>query len=206
MFNPIRNEKYCKVTEELLKLTYTLTKSSPAVAAAADLLTPTLFTLLGTSSTNPSILSPLLKLLSLQLLRVLTGPLNKEALDLFLEVTNLLAEYSPMQHKEQVRIAVSKALARLLPLVDRREEALFPGQLRLLKALVILLNDEQPDIRYYLSEAQGINAIIEGGQEGRWKVMGQNVQLNDQVVVEYLFEEFTTRILTSQPELLSAYA
>jgi hypothetical protein len=47
-----------------------------------------------------------------------------------------------MQHKEQVRIAVSKALARLLPLLNQKNSKLFPGQMKMLQALILLLNDE----------------------------------------------------------------
>ncbi len=36
--------------------------------------------------------------------------------------------------------------------------------------------------------------------------MEENLRLNDQVVVEYLFEEFTDRVKTGQPQLLSKYA
>ena len=61
----------------------------------------------------------------------------------------------------------------------------------MLEALILLLNDEQPDIRYYLCESDGLNSVIDHKATGKWKVLGENVHLNDQVVVEYLFEEFT---------------
>ena len=115
----------------------------------------------------------------------------------------MIAQFAPMEHKEQVRIAVSKALSRILGSVNFSEGSHF----QLIEALILLLNDEQPDIRYYLCEAHGINALIEGDKQGKWLVMGHNVQLNDQVVVEYLFEEFTQRILKEgNPALLKAYA
>ena len=43
-----------------------------------------------------------------------------------------------MEHKEQVRIAVSKALARILGSVNFNEESHY----LLIEALVLLLNDE----------------------------------------------------------------
>lgn len=110
-----RNEKYCKVTEFLLKLSYRVLKTALPQGAASPLpgMLEPLFSLLSLYSVNPSILSPILKLLSLAVLIDQT---------LFSKVTTLLAEYSPMQHKEQVRIAVSKALARLLSFLNKEDD------------------------------------------------------------------------------------
>jgi hypothetical protein len=61
-----RSEKYCKVTEELLKLAYRVTKLSPTPSVDQhEALTGSLFALMERFSTNPSILSHILKLLSL---------------------------------------------------------------------------------------------------------------------------------------------
>lgn len=198
-----KNEKYCKVTEELLKLAYRVTKFSPTPTADQhESLTHSLFALMSRFPTNPSILSQILKLLSLSVWHAMSLKTPK-SLDLFAQVTNLIAEYSPMSHKEQVRIAVSKSLARLLPLLSEKDDALFPGQLKMLQALILLLNDEQPDIRYYLCESEALIKVIDHQGTGKWKVMEENVRLNDQVVVEYLFEEFTDRVKTAQPHLAS---
>ena len=201
-----KNEKYCKVTEELLKLAYRVTKFSPTPTADQhETLTHSLFALMSRFPTNPSILSHILKLLSLSVWHAMTLKTAK-SLDLYSQVTNLIAEYSPMSHKEQVRIAVSKSLARLLPLLSEKDDALFPGQLKMLQSLILLLNDEQPDIRYYLCESEALIKVIDHQGTGKWNVMEENVRLNDQVVVEYLFEEFTDRVKTAQPHLLSQYA
>lgn len=122
-----KNEKYCKVTEELLKLAYRVTKFSPTPTADQhETLTHTLFALMSRFPTNPSILSHILKLLSLSVWHAMTLKTSK-SLKLYNQVTNLIVEYSPMNHKEQVRIAVSKSLARLLPLLSEKDDALFPG-------------------------------------------------------------------------------
>jgi len=104
-----------------------------------------------------------------------------------------------MDHKEQVRIAVSKSLSRLLPLLNRPDPALFKGQLMMLYALIILLNDEQPDIRYFLCKSDSL-AIL-------WKE--EKISLNDQYIVEVLFNEFTEKVLKEEegsPELVKTYA
>lgn len=111
-----------------------------------------------------------------------------------------------MQHKEQVRIAVSKALARLLPLLLKDNDKRFAGQLKMLQALILLLNDEQPDIRYYLCESEALLQVIDSDGTGKWKVLGENVHLNDQVLVEQLFEEFTKRIITRGQKIKETYA
>lgn len=68
-----------------------------------------------------------------------------------------------MEHKEQVRIAVSKALAKILPLLAKSSESekVLRGQFGLLYSIVILLNDEQPDIRYYLCESPALATVID---------------------------------------------
>ena len=201
-----KNEKYCKVTEELLKLAYRVTKFSPTPTPDQhETLTHSLFALMSRFPTNPSILSHVLKLLSLSVWHAMSLKTGK-SMELYGQVTNLIAEYSPMSHKEQVRIAVSKSLARLPPLLSEKDDALFPGQLKMLQALVLLLNDEQPDIRYYLCESEAMVKVIDHKGSGKWKVMEENVRLNDQVIVEYLFEEFTDRVETAQPHLASEYA
>jgi hypothetical protein len=84
-----------------------------------------------------------------------------------------------MEHKEQVRIAVSKALSKLLPLMTVNEGILpfgnettrFPGHLSLLYSLVILLNDEQPDIRYYLCESPALSQVIDFENLQPWRIL-----------------------------------
>ncbi len=64
----------------------------------------------------------------------------------------------------------------------------------MLQALILLLNDEQPDIRYYLCSTEALNKVIDHKGSDKWRVMEENVHLNDQVVVEYIFEDFTERV------------
>ncbi len=106
-----------------------------------------------------------------------------------------------MEHKEQVRIAVSKALARILGSVNFNENSHF----LLIEALILLLNDEQPDIRYYLCECDALVSLIDHKQSGKWNVMQEPVKLNDQVVVELLFEDLTQARLAGNPEELKQY-
>ena len=109
-----------------------------------------------------------------------------------------------MHHKEQVRIAVSKALARVLTtLTSLSAITAFPQTYLLLEALIILLNDEQPDIRYYLCEAgeAALSDLVDHQRSGRWLIMKQQpVKLNDQIVVELIFEDFTQRLLNAGDE------
>jgi len=154
--------------------------------------------------TNPSILSHVIKLLALALL------INKGDDILFLKVTDILAGYCTMEHKEQVRIAVSKALAKVLTLLlnnETVEEKRFAGQLSMLYALVILLNDEQPDIRYYLCESPALAQVIDFENLQPWKVLadGYTVKLNDMYVLETLFGNFTKRLQSQSPQLVSLY-
>ena len=186
-----RSEKYCKVTEMLLKTAHTCLKSSGQTPPVACL-----FGLMTRFGTNPSILSHVIKLLALALL------INKGDDILFLKVTDILAGYCTMEHKEQVRIAVSKALAKVLTLLNETvEEKRFAGQLSMLYALVILLNDEQPDIRYYLCESPALSQVIDFENLQPWKVLadGYTVKLNDMYVLETLFANFTKRLQTKSP-------
>ena len=134
----------------------------------------TLFGMMEKFNINPSIVSHIIKLLAITLINskgfASKGLLQGEKYDdLFLRVASIIAEYTPMEHKEQVRIAVSKALSKLLPLLSVQEGQIafgdevkrFPGQLKLLYSLVLLLNDEQPDIRYYLCESAGLTLVID---------------------------------------------
>lgn len=123
---------------------------------------------------------------------------------MFLRVSrDIIAKYSPMDHKEQVRIAVSKALARLLPLmVELQKGELFDGQLYLKYAMILLLNDEQPDIRYYLCQSPALARVIDFAGQQPYKLLedGYTVSVNDQFVVEKLFTDYTERILASGDE------
>lgn len=192
-----RSEKYCKVTEMLLKTAHTCLKSSgqsPPVACLFDLMTR--------FGTNPSILSHVIKLLALALL------INKSNNTLFVKVTGILAGYCTMEHKEQVRIAVSKALAKVLTLLaETIDESRLSGQLSMLYALVILLNDEQPDIRYYLCESPALSQVIDFENLQPWKVLadGYTVKLNDMFVLETLFANFTRRLQSQAPHLVPLY-
>jgi hypothetical protein len=113
----------------------------------------------------------------------------------------MIAQFAPMEHKEQVRIAVSKALSRILGSVNFSEGSHF----QLIEALILLLNDEQPDIRYYLCECEALAALIDHQNSGKWSVMQEPVKLNDQVVVEFLFEDLTQAKLSRNPDELKQY-
>ena len=188
------DEKHCKVTEMLLKITNTVLKQ-PTPSSPEDFkrqqtaLAVTLQELRTRFKSNPAILSHVIKLLALTVLSFygLSGhglmP-GKDNDAFFLEVACLLAKYSPMKHKEQVRIAVSKALAKLLPLLVSTAQApgpRFGAQLYLLKALVLLLNDEQPDIRFYLCESPALAKVVDHEGKQPWKLLddGFTVRLND---------------------------
>ena len=67
----------------------------------------------------------------------------------------------------------------------------------MLYALIILLNDEQPDIRYFLCKSDSL-AIS-------WK-HEEKISLNDQYIVEVLFKEFTEKVIKETPQLLKTYA
>jgi hypothetical protein len=66
--------------------------------------------------------------------------------------------------------------------------------------LILLLNDEQPDIRYYICESAGIQSVIDsslwhiGGGDGGQQ---ETVKINDQVIVELIFKDFTDKVLAS---------
>ena len=90
-------------------------------------------------------------------------------------VEPMIAQFAPMDHKEQVRIAVSKALARILGSVNFDEDSHY----LLIEARVLLLNDEQPDIRYYLCECEALGKLIDHKQSGKWTVMQEPIHLND---------------------------
>jgi len=65
-----------------------------------------------------------------------------------------------MQNKEIVRIAASKGIRHLIQKFHSQAMAdisLFESYLRLVKAAFLLLNDEHPDIRYYL--ACGLSSV-----------------------------------------------
>jgi hypothetical protein len=77
----------------------------------------------------------------------------------------MIADHAPMHHKEQVRIASGKALAMILGTIDPKSQ----DSLQLVEALIMLLNDEQPDIRYYLCESEQLDAVFESD---KWTVYG----------------------------------
>lgn len=77
----------------------------------------------------------------------------------------------------------------------------------MLFSLVILLNDEQPDIRYYLCESESLTHVIDHKNSSQWKILDDSyvVRLNDQIVVELLFEDFTQQCL-SNSDFLKLYS
>lgn len=130
-----RDEKYCKVTEMLLKILHTVIKNQRKAlilpeASTISIQTEHLYTLMTRFSVNPSILSHVIKLLAYSVLNgrdlcASNGKMRVESYnELFLKVTATLAEFSPMEHKELVRIAVSKSLGKLLPLLTKEATAL----------------------------------------------------------------------------------
>lgn len=83
----------------------------------------------------------------------------------------------------------------------------FEAHLHLLYSLVILLNDEQPDIRYYLCESPALSKVIDHNNLQPWKLLndGYTVLLNDFYVLELVFSDFTARLSASSPHLLPLY-
>lgn len=90
-------------------------------------------------------------------------------------MSELLLHYSYMEHKEQVRIAVSKSIGNSLFLSNLNSPVFyenvtcFKSYLNFISALILLLNDEQPDIRYYLCHKeegqQSLTSFVEANQE-----------------------------------------
>eukprot|EP00347_Sterkiella_histriomuscorum_P008658 403344256 len=218
-----KDEKYCKVIETLLVISFKLLKRS--LSSITDEFVDVLFQFYHKLESNPSILSQLIKLLTLALRAQITQAsqsLNNNSL--LPKVATLLFTFSDMEHKEQVRIAVSKSLGSLLihmklnpdsKFIQTQEN--FQSYLQLLTSLILLLNDEQPDIRYYLCH-NGLTKMIES-EQGEYTIQkGQAeggpstqesivVSLNDAVVQELLFKDLTKKIIQlDNPELLSAFA
>ena len=79
-----------------------------------------------------------------------------------------------------MRVAVAKSVGRLIPLLSldpltsifSHSEANFRGYLEIINCLILLLNDEQPDIRSYILN-QGLTKIIKHNID--YKLQGPNL-------------------------------
>jgi hypothetical protein len=73
---------------------------------------------------------------------------------------------------------------------------------------LLLLNDEQPDIRYYLCQSEALTEVIDFKGQKPFRLLddGSTVFVNDQYLAEKLFEEFTLRVIaTGDSKLINVY-
>ena len=91
------------------------------------------------------------------------------------------------------------------------ENRRYKASLQLLTSLIMLLNDEQPDIRYYLCESEASHNLIEKSDRYLKTESDRQIPvlLNDQYLIEQIFHEFTSRALeaaNTHSEKLILYA
>lgn len=101
-----------------------------------------------------------------------------------------------MTNKDQVRITTAKCLSTLIPLIATKDfqanlffqsASLFETYLMLMQALIFILTDENPQIRFFM---QNQNVLRMLGKE----VGLQHYELNDAndtVLLKHVFERIT---------------
>lgn len=168
--------EHCKVIEFSLKLAYLFLKQGQKQANfGEDLLIDGFY---HKFKVNSNILAPLLKIIAF---KMAAEPENQE---LVAFLVRKLFEHSNSEEKELVRIAAVKALAKVIPVVKSKNE-LFPQFVSLLRTSSLLLNDENPEIRAFISLA--LSSLLFGEFQVRISGHESSIALSDAFIHKRLF-------------------
>lgn len=109
-------------------------------------------------------------------------------------MAEVILAYSYMTNKDAVRITTAKCFSSLIPLLAPREgnlffqsACLFETYLLLMQALVFILTDENPQIRFYMQN-QGVLRML--GIQQQLQHFAFN-DANDSVLLRLLFTKIT---------------
>jgi len=75
------------------------------------------------------------------------------------KIGKILLRYAYADQKELVRVATVKSVARLLCKLDLSKHS--TGCLDVYMSLILILNDEHPEIRSYLVQSQGASQLVD---------------------------------------------
>ena len=76
-----------------------------------------------------------------------------------IKIGKILLRYAYADQKELVRVATVKSAARLLCKLDLSKHS--TGCLDVYMSLILILNDEHPEIRSYLVQSQGASQLVD---------------------------------------------
>lgn len=145
----LNDENYCKVLEFVLKIIYRINKES------ASFKDPKLMELLddiiNKFDVNANLVSLYIKLVALMV--------DCEDANDLAKIGRITRKYAYADQKELVRVANVKSVARFLARL--KDDKCSPGLLDVYMALVLILQDEHPEIRSYLVQSIGINRFVE---------------------------------------------